>query len=415
MPPVRRIPIQDWMRAPETHAVIEALNAEGAEVRFVGGCVRDALIGRQVKDVDIATPLPPEEVMRRLAAAGLKAVPTGLAHGTVTAVSRGKPFEITTLRKDVETDGRHAKVEFTDDWTADAARRDFTFNALSCAPDGTLHDPFGGEADLAAGRVRFVGDARARIEEDYLRLLRYFRFQAHFGRQPPEPEVLDIAAELSPGLERLSGERVRDELFKLFLAPDPAPLLDVMLERGILRHVLPAAGDTLALRALMRAETGGEPPNPVLRLAALIKPDRGDADWIAERLRLSNRQRHALLNLAAPPERPEADLSPRDRHRLLHELGAPLYRDLLLLTWARAHAGDEEFPGEALWGALDEAGFLAGKRFPLKGADALALGVPEGPGLGRLLDEVEDWWAGQGFTPGRKDCLDRLRELAGGG
>ncbi len=240
MTPVRKIPPQDWMRAPETRAVIAALTAEGAEVRFVGGCVRDALAERRVQDIDIATQLPPEAVMRLLDAAGIKAVPTGIQHGTVTAVSGGKPFEITTLRVDVETYGRKAKVAFTDDWTADAARRDFTFNALSCAPDGTLYDPFDGEADLMAGRVRFVGEARARIVEDYLRLLRFFRFQAHFAKQPPDPQALEIAAELAPRLDRLSGERIRGELLRLLQAPDPLPVVEILIARRILRAVVPS-------------------------------------------------------------------------------------------------------------------------------------------------------------------------------
>ncbi len=397
------------MHAPETRAVIDALTAGGGEVRFVGGCVRDALAGRPVKDVDIATHLAPGEVVRLLEEARLKAVPTGIEHGTVTAVSGGKPFEITTLREDVETYGRHAKVAFTDDWKADAARRDFTFNAMSCTPDGTLYDPFDGAADLAAGCVRFVGEARARIAEDYLRLLRFFRFQAHFGKGPPDPVALDTAAELAPELTRLSGERIRDELFKLLQAPDPVPVLDTMIERGILHHVLPLAGDSTILSALMRAEPPGAPPDPVVRLAALIEP--GAAERVAERLRLSNRQRFALVNLAAPPD---AATPARDRWRAVHGLGAPLYRNLMLLSWARRNAGDPKASIADLGAALDEADFLAGKTFPLKGADALKLGVPEGPELGQLLGRVEDWWAEQGFEPTRTACLERLRELAGG-
>ncbi len=412
MTPAGKIPPQDWMRAPETRAVVDALTAGGAEVRFVGGCVRDALAGRPVKDVDIATHLAPEEVVRMLEEAGLKAVPTGIEHGTVTAVSGGKPFEITTLREDVETYGRHAKVAFTDDWTADAARRDFTFNAMSCAPDGTLYDPFDGAADLAAGRVRFVGEARARIEEDYLRLLRFFRFQAHFGKGPPDPEALATAAELAPELTRLSGERIRDELLKLLQALDPVPVLDTMIERGILHHVLPLAGGSTILSALMRAEPPGAPPDPVARLAALIEPTA--AGDIAERLRLSNRQRFALVKLAAPPLQPDAAVPAKERRRELHKLGAPLYRNLLLLSWARRNAGDPEASIEDLGAALGEADFLAGKTFPLKGADALKLGVPEGPELGQLLDRIEGWWAEQGFKPTRTACLERLREVAGG-
>jgi poly(A) polymerase len=415
MTPARKIPLQDWMRASATRAVIAALTAEGAEARFVGGCVRDALAGRRVQDVDIATHLRPEEVTRLLEAAGLKAVPTGLKHGTVTAVAEGKPFEITTLRVDVESYGRKAKVAFTDDWTADAARRDFTFNALSCAPDGTLYDPFGGEADLAAGRVRFVGEARARIEEDYLRLLRFFRFQAHFGKAPPDPEALEMATELAPELDRLSGERIREELFRLLQAPDPVPIVEIMIARGILRHILPVAADAKVLRALLRAEAPEEPIDPVLRLAALLEPGREQAERVAERLRLSNRQHFALVYLLEPPIDPLAEVSLKDRHRAVRKLGAPLSRKLLCLSWARHHADDEGAAPDATFeAALADADRLASKRFPVFGRDALALGVAEGPELGRLLDAVEEWWAERDFEPSRQDCLARLRELIAG-
>jgi poly(A) polymerase len=410
--PVGKIPLQDWMRAPATHAVIAALTTEGAELRFVGGCVRDALARRAVRDIDIATKLAPEEVMRLLEAAGLKAIPTGVAHGTVTAVSHGKPFEITTLRVDVETYGRRAKVAFTDDWTADAARRDFTFNALSCTPDGTLYDPFGGATDLKAGRVRFVGEARARIEEDYLRLLRFFRFQAHFGKEPPDPETLDIAAELAPQLAQLSGERIRAELFRLLEAPDPLPVVEIVMARRILRAVVPILGEAALLRALLRVEARGEPADPVLRLAAIVEAGRDGAETLAGRLRLSNRQRFAFVELLDPPLDPLAEVSLKDRHRAARKLGAPLFRKLLRLSWARHHLDDGRAkPDAAFEEALVEAERLDGIVFPLLGRDVLALGVCEGPELGHLLDAVEAWWAERDFAPNRENCLDRLKEL----
>jgi poly(A) polymerase len=412
MTPAGKLPTQEWMRAPETRRVIEAVTAGGAEARFVGGCVRDALAGRKVQDIDIATRLPPEEVMGLLRAAGIKAVPTGLAHGTVTAVVAHKPFEITTLREDVETYGRRAKVAFTDDWTADAARRDFTFNALSCAPDGTLYDPFGGIDDLRAGRVRFVGDARARIQEDYLRLLRLFRFQALYGREPLEPAVLAIARELAPELGRLSGERVRVELFKLLQAEDPAPVVELMMRNGVLRYVLPVARDAAVLRALMRAEEPGRPPDPVLRLAAILEPEPGNAGAAAERLRLSNRQRYALTRLLEPLLDPRAEMPAKERHRALRKMGPALSRDLLRLAWAQHQAGrPAAVPDARFAAALDQVTRLAETAFPLQGRDVLALGVREGPELGRLLEAVEEWWAERDFAPSRKDCLARLREL----
>ena len=231
-----------WLPAADTRAVLEALMADGKPARLVGGCVRDALAGRPVTDVDIATPETPPRVIDLLRAAGLKAVPTGVEHGTVTAVVRGKPFEVTTLRRDVTTDGRHAVVAFTDDWTEDAARRDFTMNALSADPDGRVHDPFDGVADLAAGRVRFVGEARARIREDVLRILRFFRFHAHYGKGAPDADGLAACRELAPLLPRLSAERVATELLKLLKAPDAAATVRMMREAGILAPILAEIG-----------------------------------------------------------------------------------------------------------------------------------------------------------------------------
>ena len=416
MTPAGRLPDQPWLSAPPTRRVVAALSAEGAEVRFVGGCVRDALIGRPVKDVDIATHLPPQEVMRLLAAAHIKAIPTGLAHGTVTAVADGRPFEITTLREDVETFGRHATVAFTDDWTADAARRDFTFNALSCAPDGTLYDPFGGIADLRAGRVRFVGDARARIEEDYLRLLRLFRFQAHYGRTPISRQVLGIAGELAPNLSRLSGERIREELFKLLSATDPVPVVALMIAHKVLQEALPVTGTVDVLRALLRAEDRGEPVDPVLRLAALIAPERATVEAVGERLRLSRRQLFALVYLAVPPVESGEKTPARLRHRAARKLGAVLYGKLLRLDWARAHADKPRArPGAKLAAALAEGERLAHLSFPVHGRDVLALGVRPGPDVGELLEQVQDWWAENDFRPDRRECLRHLQGLAGAG
>lgn len=402
------------MTAPETRAVLSALRVEGQEVRFVGGCVRDAILGRPVKDVDIATPDSPEKVVKLLESAGLKAVPTGIEHGTVTAVSDHRPFEITTLREDVETYGRRARVAFTDSWAADAARRDFTMNALFCSPDGTIYDPFGGWADLLAGRVRFVGDPNARIREDYLRLLRFFRFHAHYGHGAPDEAGLRAAAAHAPRLAELSGERVREEIFRLLAAPDPASVLDVMTTHRILLSVLPEAARIGRLRTLVDWESALKAPaDPLRRLAALLEGGAEVAEKTAERLRLSRRESERLGALMAPVHPVRVGEPARRLRVALHRRGQEEIRDLLLLDAAeRAEKG--ESPEEAdLAGALAEVSKWTPKRLPVGGADARGLGIAPGPRMGRLLTAVERWWEEQDFRPGRDACLEKLKELAG--
>jgi poly(A) polymerase len=390
------------MTAPAARAVIAALEAGGAEVRFVGGCVRDCLLGRDIGDIDIATPEPPELVIERLEAAGLKAVPTGLKHGTVTAVADGRGYEVTTLRVDVESHGRHATVAFTDDWMADAARRDFTFNAMSARPDGTLYDPFAGRGDLKAGRVRFVGEPEARIAEDYLRVLRFFRFLAHFGREAPDAEALHACAEAKGELPRLSAERVRAELMKLLAAPNPVPALTAMAETGVLHIVLPEAGGFSRLLALV----GIDERDPLRRLAALIERDGAG---VAERLRMSNAEKKRLAALVPPVAELDPAADGRARRRLLYDLGTDLFRDLVLLKWA----GDGERRAEAWRDMLEAANRWDNPKLPVKGADVVALGVPKGPEVGRIVAAVEDWWRGHDFGPDRNACLAEARRLIG--
>ncbi len=399
--PASEIAPQDWMTAAPTRAVLAALAAGGAEARFVGGCVRDALLGRPVRDIDIATPAAPERVMALLRTAGLKAVATGLKHGTVTAVAEHRPYEITTLREDVETFGRHATVAFTADWRADAARRDFTMNALSCDAAGAVYDYFGGLADLRAGRVRFVGDAARRIAEDYLRLLRFFRFHAHYGRGAPDPEGLRAAVAAAPHLIRLSQERVRAELLRLLEAPDPVPTLDIMIAHRILEEELPEEGSTAPLARLLRLEPG--PPDALLRLAALVETDRRGADAIAERLRLSNAERARLELLTDPPLPVAAKLPPEALRRACYRLGKAAVADLLRLSAARRG----EYSG--LDAALAVVAAWDPRAFPLKGRDLLALGAAKGPALGALLDELEDWWIARDFAPDRAALLEEAR------
>ncbi len=417
--PTGKLAPQPWMVLAETRAVVAALARDGAEVRFVGGCVRDSLAHRPVKDIDLATRDPPEKVIELLEAARIRAVPTGIAHGTVTAVIGSRHFEITTLRIDVETDGRRAKIAFTDDWAADAARRDFTINALSCTPAGDVYDPFDGMIDLAEGRIRFVGRAAERIREDALRLLRYFRFYATFGRPPPDAEALAACRGLAPLVDGLSGERVRAELFRILLAPDPASIVTLMLGEQVLERILPEAGDVGRLRVEAWLTTtalklDGLEPDALRRLAALVRANHAGALRIAERLRLSNAERDRLAALVAPTIALVPDMDARERRRAFHALGPGVARDLALLAWA-GELADTPHPPQGrndAWTALvTEAIAWIPRAFPLKGRDALALGIPAGERMGELLAQVERWWIDGDFAAGREECLARLKGL----
>ena len=350
------------------------------EARVVGGAVRDVLAGRDVADLDLATPLAPPAVMAALRQAGVKVVPTGLAHGTVTAVIDGQGIEITTLRRDVETDGRHAVVAFTTDWRQDAARRDFTINAMSMARDGSVSDYFGGAADLRAGCIRFIGDPAARIAEDYLRILRFFRFYARYGSAPPDPATLTALRGGISGLSRLSTERVWAELRRILGAADPVEATGLMARLGIWAEVLPEAAAVSRLAGL--------PPDPVLRLAATIT---GDPMALAMRLKLSNEDRDRLIRLLATPAAKGSDA---DLRRLLADHPQA---DLLDRTW--------------LDDAPDTRQRLSGMSrpvFPLEGRDVVACGVPPGPRVGALLREVRQWWLDGGCVADRALCLGEL-------
>src|SRR6185436_4121137 len=323
------------MTAPETVAVMNALG----EARFVGGAVRNALLGAAVVDIDIAVPMTPQDSLARLKAKGIRTVETGLDHGTITAIAGTHAFEITSLRRDVETDGRHAKVTFTDDWALDAARRDFTINALYASLDGEIFDYAGGVEDLKAGRVRFMGDARIRIAEDYLRVLRLFRFHAWYGRGALDEEGLRAAAEAKDKLKTLSAERIAKELLRLLEAKSPAPVLRVMAATGILPELLPGALQLSRLERLAELEADNLlddflAHDAILRLAALL-PDAETAGLVAQRLRLSNADRERLEQ-ALGGEAIAPQLSAGQARKLLYRLGAARFRDKLLLQWAGA-------------------------------------------------------------------------------
>lgn len=409
MKPVQRIEPTDWMRAPATGAVIDALRADGREVRFVGGCVRDSLLGGfslDEGDIDIATPDRPEQVMALLDRANIKNIPTGLAHGTITAVVSRRNFEITTLRVDIKSHGRHSDVAFTDNWQEDAARRDFTMNALTCTPEGDLYDPCGGIPDLEVGLVRFVGDATRRIEEDHLRLLRFFRFHAWFGKGAPDSNGLAAAVSSAQSLRKLSGERIRNELLKLLAAKDPAPVIDIMAAGGVLAEIVPTTKDTQTLRGLqlLEADSGA---NPLRRLASLVG-DGADVKTLAERLRLSNEERDSLVAMLSPPGTISAVLDEQALHRELYAHGAARIIDWLTLAWAENGNNIDSYrrmiTAAKIWQPI---------ALPVKGADVLALGLAAGPEIGNLLKAVEGWWIAEDFTPNRDQCLEKLRNLAG--
>jgi len=398
-----RIAPQPWMVEPATRAVVAALSSGGVEARFVGGSVRDALLGRPIVDIDIATPAPPERIIELLEKSGIKVVPTGLAHGTVTAVVPPRHFEITTLRRDVETYGRRARVAFDADWAADAVRRDFTINAIFLAPDGTIHDPVGGFADLQARRVRFVGDPATRIAEDVLRLLRYYRFEARFGAGVGDPEARAACRAAAHLLPTLSGERVSQELVKLLETQDPIAALRMMQEDGVLAVVLPEARHIERLRQMIAIEPE---PDQLRRLAALVEVDGEGALALAARLRFPNTWRDRLHGLAPPwPADPQEDA--RSQRRSLYRLGAGRYRDIALLV---ASAG--AMPQSRLAELLDLTSSWTPPVFPLAGRDVTALGIPPGERVGRLLAAVHDWWEEGDFAADRGQCLAYLRELA---
>ena len=330
----------DWLQRAETQAVFAALTARGFAARAVGGAVRNALLGLPVTDVDIATTAHPDEVIAAAEAAGLKAIPTGIVHGTVTIVSGGRPYEVTTLRKDVETHGRHATVTFTDDWTADARRRDFTLNALYCDADGEVFDPLSGYADLAARRVRFIGEAAARIREDYLRILRFFRFNAEYGQGPPDTEALTACVRERAGLAILSAERVCQELLRLLAAPRGPELVRWMLDYGLVPQVLGLAPRPALLSRLADLEAALDlAPDPVLRLAALGVEVPEDAERLRDRLRLSNEGAAKLTRAAMRAFAFDPAIAESAAKAELYAHGATTYRERGLLAWARSGEG----------------------------------------------------------------------------
>jgi poly(A) polymerase len=391
-----------------TRAVMRALTREGGAARFVGGAVRNALLREPVGDIDIATPLSPDEVINRLKQSGLNPIPTGIDHGTVTAISSGKPFEVTTLRRDVSTDGRRATVAFTTDWSEDAARRDFTINALYASEEGEVFDYFGGLADLRARRVRFVGDPRTRIREDYLRILRLFRFHAWYGKGDLDGDAFVAASSEKSGLKLLSGERVQKELLRLFEAKSPIATLQAMQSASILAEVLPGDLQLDRVARLVDIETANRrSPDKLLRLAALLPDDTKIARKLSQTLKLSNADRDRLIEALEPDDRISASLSPREARQLLYRLGQRCFTDQALLHWSDMKRGAKD----ANWRKLLKLATSWKKpELPIDGRDVMAKGIDEGPKIGTTLRALEEEWIEADFAPDRRALLKRLKE-----
>jgi poly(A) polymerase len=382
-----------WLREGGLARLLAVLGRDGEEARVVGGAVRNALLGEPIHEFDVATTAIPDEVKRRAAAAGFKPVPTGIEHGTITVVIEGRPFEVTTLRQDVETFGRHANVRFGRDWRADAERRDFTMNALSATADGAVYDYVGGLADLKARRVCFIGDASRRIEEDYLRILRFFRFHAAYGQGAPDAASLAACIASRAGLAQLSRERVRAELLKLLLARHATSMLAVMAECGILISVLGGVADLAGFENMAKVEAAaGVQADAVQRLGALATRVAEDAERLGQRLRLSNAERERLASMAEAWWR----ISPDERgaRALLYRLGPQRFVDRVLVAWARSSATAHDPVWRAL-ASLSEA--WAAPVFPLKAGDFIKRGVAPGPALGAAMHEAEEAWIAADF------------------
>lgn len=381
---------KEWLDRPGIRRLLKALDAkQGHHARFVGGAIRDFLLGEHPDDLDLATDHMPDEVIRRLETAGIKAIPTGIEHGTITAISSGTVVEVTSLRADVSTDGRRATVVFTRDWREDAGRRDFTINAIYADPySGELFDYFGGLEDLKSRTVRFIGEPLQRIAEDHLRILRYFRFHARYGHGEPDAHALQACTERANDLMALSRERIADELLKLFSLTDPTSTVRLMHERGLFVPVVPEIDDVDRLAALVAAETkAGIEPDPLRRLAALLPADPEVASKVAARLKLSNKAKKRLASAA------EASLG-LNPHALAYRIGVESAIDRLLLAGRTADAADTYG-----W---------APPRLPISGGALISRGVPEGPEVALTLRKIEDDWEAAGFPKG--DEFERLVE-----
>ncbi|WP_105984655.1 MULTISPECIES: CCA tRNA nucleotidyltransferase [unclassified Brucella] len=405
----------DWLNAKPLQALFTALNRDGGEARVVGGAVRNTLLGTGVSDVDLATTHLPEETVRLAREAGFKPVPTGMEHGTITVVVQGYPFEVTTLRRDIETNGRHAKVAFGTDWKADAERRDFTINALYVTADGTVIDQVGGLADIETRTLRFIGDAEQRIREDYLRILRFFRFFAWYGSGRPEAEGLRASARLKDGIAQLSAERIWSEMKKLLGAPDPSRALLWMRQAGVLNLVLPESEKwgIDAIHGLVRTQSDlGWQADPLLRLESLVPPDAVRMEELGKRMKMSNAER-ARLEAWARADAVKPGLSEQALKKAIYRGSKQALLDRIRLAYAAARqeaVGSDEAMIRAGGVArlLDAAEHYDAPVFPITGGDLLARGIEKGPGLGETLRSLETLWIDSCFSLDREALLRKL-------
>lgn len=408
-----------WFQSGTLTRVLDLLNGDGAETRIVGGAVRNSLMGFPVADIDLATTLPPQEVIARSRDAGFKAIPTGIDHGTVTLVVDGTPFEVTTLRRDVTTDGRHAEVAFGTDWQEDANRRDLTINGLYADRHGAVIDLVDGVRDIERGTVRFIGQAEARVAEDYLRVLRFFRFFAYYGQFRPDADGLRAAARARDKLDTLSAERIWSELKKLLAAPDPGRALLWMRQSGVLTAVLPES-EKWGIDAIPSlVETGaafGWLPDPMLRLAAIVPPDTERLAALSERLRLSRAESGWLRAFASAPV-VKPDLAGTALDRMLYRQGEPGILARLRLAVASARAQGEASPDQMANGLLLQALLKRAEAFekpvlPVSGADLIAAGIAPGPKLGEILSLMENHWVERNFAPDRDALMEKLEAFS---
>jgi len=407
-----------WFKDPALQRILTLLNADGGEARVAGGAVRNALMGLPVADIDVATTLRPEKVVERAVTSGIRAVPTGIEHGTVTLVIDGHGFEVTTLRRDVETDGRRAKVAFGTDWQADAERRDLTINALYADAQGEVIDLVNGLPDIETRTVRFIGEAAERIAEDYLRILRFFRFFAHYGSGRPDADGLRACARAKDKLSTLSAERVWAETRKLLSAADPSRALLWMRQAGVLSEILPETEKwgIDGIHGLVATEKSlGWAPDPLLRLAAIVPPDAERLDALAKRLKMSNAEAARLATWANAPVPPD-EVTDVGFDRLLYRHGAEGLVLRLRLALASARTAAEGDPAAMRRSArlsvlLKRAESYDRPAFPLSGADIVAAGVPAGKRVGEILKELEDFWVERNFTLDRAALTARLEDM----